>query len=473
MTNLLQKLGIGILGGSLVFGAAQKADAQQIYSYNNHNKGAVIEKDKIRVKNGEDLEVKMLQGRGQYFQNIPLFIEDFPKNPKNILPEDLDNTFQDTLGLVSFYRNTAQYDLDAYTKGFLKVSSKEPYIWVRAKDKSGKDLNVIPLSLKINPKTGKPEIYSEVLCDNQLNKKNGITDKNASYIARENLEEILKQLTNNLHTIDLNRNINGQKIRTNFYFPAASDSTVYLIPNIAEYTKLRILPARKNKNGVTSRIRQVAIVSPLGVYEQVRTKGEVNISNVPTSSISGTVVNPYHESFRKEKKEIKQNSAKSYFILGANANQTFAEGNLGIQYGPIALVGNYGQAKDEVILQGTTSPSPVTGRYAKIKEWNDNIKLIGISTELHAFSNKNISPFVGGGVEKWDYTKNKAIKTFGKSGQPLGSTSESKLNSENSWRTYGGFNFKAGKNSKLGVQAGYSQKQKFFAGVRYSIKLGK
>ena len=454
-----------------------KNNQKNVYSYENHNKGATIEKDKIRVKDGKDLEVKMLQGKGEYFQNLPLTSENFPKNPKKISNEDIAKTFGDTLGLISFYKNTAQYDLDAYTKGFLEVSSKEPYQWVKAKDAEGNYLNVIPLSLKINPKTGKPEIYAEILCDEQMLKRDGITDKNASYIAKENLEEILKQLTNNLSTLNLNRRINEQTIRTNYYFPAASDSTVYLIPNIEGNTKFRILPATKNKNGTLSRIRQVAIVSPLGVYEKTKTNGEVIINSVPTSSVSGTAVDAYAEPIQvgEPQDSTKTKTPKEmalYGILGANANNKFIEGQLGIQYGPVALVGNYGKGKDERVKEITTPASPSTGRYGYGIEDNLDVKLIGLAAELHPLHNKKVSPFIAGGINKWDYTTEISEEIRDANNNVVKQNKNSATNSEISYKGSAGLNFNL-KNSKVGLQAGYDNKAKFFAGARYSLKLGR
>ena len=455
--------------------AIQNVDAQEnIYSYENHNKGATIEKDKIRVEDGQYLEVKMINGRGEYFQNIPSTIEGFPKNSKKISDEDMALTFGDTLQLVSFYKETAQYDLDAYSKQFLEVSSDESYQWVRAKDAEGNDINVIPLSLEINPKTGKPKIFAEILCNEQDMKKKG-TNKNESYISREPLEEILKQLTDNLSTMNLNRTINGQLITSNFYFPAATESTEYLIPNVQGNTKLRILPATKNEDGTTSRIRQVAIVSPLGVYEKVKTDGEVIIGNVPISSVSGTADGAYAESIQtgtQEEKEASTPKAKKdlYLIFGANANDKFVEGQAGIQYGGLALVANAGKGVNEIVTNVQTDPSTITGRYALMNEENTDVNVKGIAAEIHPFHKSNISPFVGVGLNKWDYTKNKSIKMFGRSGQQLGSDSESKTNSENSYKANAGVNIKAGKNSKLGVQVNYDSKAKLSGGVRYSRK---
>lgn len=337
-----------VAGVGLYLATSQDISGQSkdknVYSYENHNKGATIEKDKIRVKDGKDLEIKMIKGRGEYFQNTPLTIKGFPTNPKKISNADLANTFKDTLNLISFYKETAQYDLDAYTKKFLTVSSDKPHRWVKAKDANGNYLNVIPLSLKINPKTGKPEIYAEILCDGQIRKRDGVTDKDASYITKENLEDILKKLTDNLSTLNLNRTINRQKIKTNFYFPSATDSTVYLIPNIEDYTKLRILPATKNEKGVTSRIRQVAIVSPIGVYEKVRTNGEVSIDNVPISKTSGTADKVYHESLDMDEPEkadsITTAKGKIRSTIGINGylenaygiSTTGANGKLSVQF---------------------------------------------------------------------------------------------------------------------------------------------
>ncbi len=464
--------GAGVIGLSTL-----DVDAQEnVYSYDNHNTGATIEKDQIRVEDGKYLEVKMLNGRGEYFQNIPLEVEDFPNNPKKITNADIANTFKDTLNVISFSRKSAQYDLDAFTKGFLEVSSKEAHNWTRARDENGDYLNVIPLSLKKNPKTGKPEIFAEILCDKQLNKKNGMGE-NASYIAKENLEEILKQLTSNLNTLNLNRVINDQLLKTNLYFPSATDSTVYLIPNIEGYTKLRILSATENENGVVSRARQVAIVSPLGVYEKSQGDLDAHIDNVPTSSVSGTAETGYHDediqTKEKVQKSVETDSTKTkrnlYLIAGVNANDKFVEGQFGIQFGPVALVGNYGQGKDETVKDFQTAPFPDgTSAYGKMD--NKNIKILGASFELHPLHKRKVSPFVGAGINKWDYITEVVEQMRDANNNVMVENTNSKTVSENSYKGYTGLNFKIGEKSQLGVQAGFDTKAKFNAGVRFTRK---
>ena len=470
-----------IASGIVSYAATQNANAQEesnVFSYENQNTGASIEKDKIRVKDGKDLEIKMIKGRGEYFQNTPLTIKGFPTNPKKISNADLANTFKDTLNLVSFYKETAQYDLDAYTKGFLEVSSKEPYQWIKAKDANGNYLNVIPLSLKINPKTGKPEIYAEILCDSQLNKKNGVTDKNASYIAKENLENILKQLTDNLSTLNLNRKINGQTIKTNFYFPSASDSTVYFIPNIEDYTKLRILPATKDEKGVTSRIRQVAIVSPIGVYEKVRIDGEVSIDNVSISKISGTAVDGYaDESITSNQKtsEEKQDSTKKknlyLFVSGEGSiGPEHVAGGGGIAGDHFKLKFNYGQGFDKMTESFTTNVSPNTGRYGEAEKYIEDVKVIGGDVSYALGDKWQFG--VGAGANKWDYTQ-RSVERIMNLQNIIKENTNSVSKSEVSGKVYGELTKKIGEALKVSGFIGYDTKAKTIGGITVQVPINK
>jgi len=170
---------------------------------------------------------------------------------------------------------------------------------------------------------------------------------------------------------------------------------------------------------------------------------------------------------RKNKGDKKGNL---YLIFGANGNDKFIEGQLGVQKGAIALVANYGLGKDERVKEITTATSPNTGRYGYGTEDNTNLKVLGVSAELHGFSNRKISPFIGGGINKWDYTTEISEQIKNTNGNVLKTIFNSKANSELSYKGKAGINFKIGEKSKLGVQAGYDTKAEFSGGVRFTRK---
>ncbi len=133
------------------------------------------------------------------------------------------------------------------------------------------------------------------------------------------------------------------------------------------------------------------------------------------------------------------------------------------------MVGNLGRAKDENVKDFKTANFP-DGTYGYGKEDNLNINVKGIAFEIHPLYNKRISPFAGVGINNWNYNTNELAQIKAPNGDVLSSNFDIQSNSENSWKVYGGTNL--GRNSKLGILAGYDSKSKGFAGARYSVKFG-
>jgi len=169
------------------------------------------------------------------------------------------------------------------------------------------------------------------------------------------------------------------------------------------------------------------------------------------------------DSISKKKKDL-------YLIFGAGGNNKFMEGDFGLQYGPVAIGVNGGKGKDKRVKEITTEPSP-RGIYGYGTEDNTNLKVLGLSAELHLLHNKKISPFVGGGINKWDYIT-EISEQLRNTKDIIKQNTNSVAKSETSYKGYGGINFNLGK-SKIGLQAGHDSKAKFFAGARYSLRLGK
>ena len=191
-----------------------------------------------------------------------------------------------------------------------------------------------------------------------------------------------------------------------------------------------------------------------------------------TKSDSTNNVDNAQKTIDESRKNKERKKGSLYLIFGANASPDFkfVEGQFGVQKGPIALVANYGLGKDERVKEITTATSPNTGRYGYGTEDNTNLKVLGLSAELHGFSNRKISPFIGGGINKWDYTTEISEQIKNTNGDVLKTIFNSKANSELSYKAIAGLNVKLGKNLKLGLQAGYDTKTKLNAGARCSLK---
>jgi hypothetical protein len=190
--------------------------------------------------------------------------------------------------------------------------------------------------------------------------------------------------------------------------------------------------------------------------------------------------------------QIKKENKKSNFhlIFGANASPEFLEGEkpeliggeLGLQYGPLALVGSYGVAEDFQTKDIQREMSQ--GRIFYSEEFRTDAVKKGLGLETHLFSNRIISPFVGVGVNQFDYNLEGLEKLNNSNGDLIKSNSYEDKFSEKNYFLNGGVDFKIGEKSKLGVNVKYDlgkedfenknfEKGKFYGGVRFTRKIGK
>ncbi len=452
-----------IVTGSLLYsGCATSHNAQKPNYPKDHNYGATIQSDTIRV-NGA-LERKVTHGSGKYFQNIPLTVEG--KKAKELTIEDM---FGEELGLASSYFNTAMFDWDAYSKKPLKLSADQDntFYWTLAKDKDGNQITMVPLEM-----TGDLGIFAEILCNQQAAKADGITDKNPNYIRTEHTQDILSKP---LQTITLKRIINGKEVEHDFYFPLIAsknrDSTEmehYLIPVIEDYTRLRALPAEGN-----TRKRQLAIISPWVYKAGLDKEKELVITETEgsaTDAFAEDIKLPETKTEKIDSTAAKENNW--YVMFGVNGSNKSIAGQLGFQYGPVAVVGSVGKGFDETIMDVQTDPLS-HGIYTLMNEENTNVTNTAIRAELHPFHKRKVSPYTGFEVNNSNYSVRKQIDIMkdiaNSDDEQLSSKTSSRIDSKVSYSIPVGVNFRTGERSQIGAEINYNlTTEDISGGFRYT-----
>ena len=414
--------------------AIQDVDAQRKQKFpENHDNGAVFFNSK---------------GNSEYNLEEKIFYNQVTGKDERFYMQYIDKEkYTDDLDIVAldFYKTIPKMNLK--TGKVSELTSKDGmYIYFPEKLENGKLANSIVID----------NLHIGDWCEDQIRDRAGVT-KGINYISISDLKNLLPEherlKTGDgrdfiVLTVAKERQVEG---KTNHYLVEVDDKH-----------EVGFNPVTKKPIIYGSIYRGNLEKGPVAVDAQLGMGGELGRD----------------ESFKEQEEPTEEKETSTpkkkdlYVIFGANANDKFFEGQVGVQYGPFALVGNLGKAKDEIVLDGQTDPS-INGRYAKIKEENVDMSVAGISAELHPFSNKKISPFIGAGINNWKYTEKKLITMFGRNNQELGSDSESNAISENSYKAYAGLDAKFGNKSGLGIQAGYDSRTKFFGGVRYSLKLGK
>ena len=200
------------------------------------------------------------------------------------------------------------------------------------------------------------------------------------------------------------------------------------------------------------------------------------------------------EMFDKANKESRKQDRKKdfYLIAGINSFAMPLEGNetrqlngeLGIQYGPIALVGSYGTMKDAQISDIEMEMNQ--GRIFYGEDFRTNAKKRGLTLEAHFFDEKNVSPFVGLGLNKFTYDLESKERTNNSQGILIESKNFNEKISEKNYNMNAGVDFKIGEKSKLGFNVQYElekdlakdfknnlDKGNFYGGVRFTRKIGR
>jgi len=430
--SLVKKLGMGVLGTGILLGAnSLDADAQKKKFPENHDHGAAFFKTK---------------GNSEYSLEEKVFYNEITKKDERFYVQHIDKEeYSDDLDIASldFYKTIPRSNLK--TGEVSKLTSEEGmYLYFPEKLSNGQLANKIVIE----------NLHIGDWCDYQIRDKAGVA-KGTNYVSITDVANLFPE-HQRLRLGDWREFINLTVAKDG---QLEGKTNHYLIP-VDEEHEVGYNPINK----------KVIIYGK--VFRGSLKKGPVAV-DVKTSI--GTELGR-DETFQEkevEKEEVASTPTKKkdlYLIFGANANEEFAEGQFGIQYGPIALVANYGQGKDEIIKEITTDVSPSTGRYGFGTEYNKDLRVIGGALELHPLSNKTVSPFVGAGANKWDYTTEVTEEIRNAQDNVVKENFNSKANSEVSYKAYGGVNFKVGEKLKVGVQAGHDSKAKFNGGVRFTKK---
>ncbi len=341
------------------------------------------------------------------------------------------------------------YNLNS--KDIVEMRSKGEYIYRKVKLSNGEYANEIAVN-----------IDTSNLSNDQILEKFGIPkgDENAIYqIPMEriipNLEILSLEDGTKLIPLEISEEFQTES-KTDHYFVQITDSTL---------------------GGFNLETNKLELYAP--IYRGFLKEGEVVIKRAQTDAVKSGKTSETRIITASD--ETKTSKADCYLIFGVEVNKDLefkedkisgVQGILGIQYGPVAIVGNLGNAKDEIVKEKTSEPSPRTGRYGYGTEDNKDISVMGISAELHPFHNKKVSPFIIGGINKWNYITETVDEIRDANDNVVESKSNSKPNSARSYKIGAGINFKVNK-SQLGVRAGYDNKAQFYAGATYSLRLGR
>jgi len=422
--SLVKKLGIGVTATGLALGAnSLDADAQNKSNYKDIDKDGLFKGYNTNTNDVFQEKVFFNEATGKYDR---FYIQHLDKDTIAALP------FYGTMPIMDFKTGDVSH-----------LVSDSMYVFKPIKERS--------FELGGSHAPG--------LCDDQILKTAGV-EEGTNYISNSYVKNYFKKLPGDM-VLELE---DGKSF---LVMPLPLDQQ-----EDGKTNHLHVPFDDEHQWGVDPITKKLWVFGT--IYRGILETGKPVMASASTGLVSrlgekDSFAEAVEEAGEKETKERKKGSL--YLIFGANASPDFkfVEGQFGVQKGPIALVANYGLGKDETTTNVQTDPSDITGRYATMKEDITDLKALGLSSELHLFSNRKLSPFVGGGINKWDYTTKNEITTMSPSGIALKTNSSSKANSELSYKAIAGLNVKLGKNLKLGLQAGYDTKTKLNAGARCSL----
>ncbi len=497
--SLIKKIGIGITTSGIIFGA------KKILAQNLNNTLPNTLKNKIEISQPptyttkKNDQIKVGQNR--------LIISKSARDPFNVLSnginlvrvtQDINITPKTEFGLdsiLSAQEGDVSYEIIDIKKGLTNikkfVQNDKTRIFGKLKNNIVSKFQRMINYVQANPLYTSTDYNSSVTFWDNVFRDGKISAKTDGFVvndsfAKEAKEGLYTLLIKSKATRNQKANIVPVLIKINLKQNEFEPNTTYGNQGLKSYLTGRNLSDPKgNPEGNFYTIKVELARAPKNTLDLRKLEEIVNKTIDKRISVKTHPLNLYLSRIRKLEAIIDKRisgktlthkvskilkPSKASIIIGAAGNDKFLEGQFGVQYGPVAALLNYGHSKDENILNAVTDPS-INGRYAEMKENNTDMRFLGVAGELHAFSNKKISPFIGGGINTWNYTTEKKLNIM-KGDQVLKSNTDSKTNSKNSWKTYGGLDVNI-KNSKLGLQIGYDSKAKFFAGTRYSLKLGK
>ena len=166
---------------------------------------------------------------------------------------------------------------------------------------------------------------------------------------------------------------------------------------------------------------------------------------------------------RKVIPKTKKETEKPLEFIAGGGFGNVREIELGLKYGKIAGIINYGVGSDENVSNITTPVSP-TGRYGTGTIDNVDYSALGISVEGY------LGPlFAGIGFDKWEYTQ-KIQESIMKNGNALKTNSNSTSKNQKALRIYLGASKKITKNIDGQLLVGHDGEKGVYGGARLVYK---
>ena len=151
-------------------------------------------------------------------------------------------------------------------------------------------------------------------------------------------------------------------------------------------------------------------------------------------------------------------------IAGGFAGDDFNGGQVGVQYGPVALLMNYSQAKDRLVREVTAPLS--NGRSGYGREDETNLSALGPLAEIHAGHF-----FAGVGTNFWNYDLKTLEQIKSENGDVIKQDTNSKTEHEMSTMGYAGAEIPLGDGFSLRILGGGDDRNGAFGGAGFSYSL--
>lgn len=415
-------LPLAVVGASY-FLATQDANAQDKKKYpKGHDYGAYFTVDKSGNK--WNLEEKVFYGQRYFVQRT-------------------EKTKDNELGLIFYDAHKVKVKLDGETKKPIELKADEEIVYQPVGNK-----------LKLSQK-GLYAVRAGGLCDIQVAEKTGVSKSKAGYIVTDNVKDFLPDL----ETVVINGieyywpMVAAEKLnepgKTNNYL-AIQDSIDF---EIDYNTKDISLVDGKIYRGISQKLETEKII-------KINPGEGIEVSNEPLEAkVKGKEA--VAEDSTAKKKDL-------YLIFGAEGNQDYAAGKLGVRGNHLGLTLNGGPLFNSV-EKITTPVSPYTGRYG---EMTTETKGSVIGGALELYIGKNWELYGGVGVNYWNINE-KTADNIMKDGQIIDPESNSRIYHELSEKAYGGISTPLGKNKnvKLRIGAGYDTEKGIIGdiGINFNI----
>lgn len=432
--------GLAMTGLGLIV-ASQDVDAQKTKFPENQDHGAAFYKGKTNSVYSLEEKVFYNAITGKEERFYMQYVD------KNKYANDLD------IVALDFYKTIPKMNLQTGKVGELR-SEDGSYYFTPEKLADGKEANSIVIE----------DLHIADWCDDQIRERAGV-EKGINYISITDMEKLLPEQ----ERLRLGDNRKFIVLTVPKELQTKGKTNYYLVPVDAEHeigfnpvTKKLTLYGKVYRGNLDE--TPVKVDTKTGVASPIGTNLNRDESFQESKSDSAEVKQP------KEKKPSKL----SLIVGGEGDGNAFWTGELGVQYGPIAIVGDMGKGANEYFAKDiTTTASPITGRYGHGRTDITDVKVKGAKAEVHILNDKAISPFAAFGLNNYNYNVKDTEEILDANGNIVKQNVNTRTDSENSMQGVVGTNIRLGKNgkTKLRVEAGYDTKAKFFGGAGFSFSL--